>query len=171
MELNLENLSIEELETLLQEEKVKTVNLRNKIKTKMLKVSAELKRYNVSTGPAGTAIDYQKNVKKQLIEKIKAARQYNSKLTKQWDSIKDLTGLSAIHAVLIGFDNIDTSKQVEMLRNLGYSEAEIDIILAEIRGDEEYDELKEKAADIIVNYYIGDAEEVDENDIGVNPYL
>lgn len=169
--MELEKLSIQELETLLEEEKVKTINLRNKIKTKMLKISVELKRYNISTGPAGSSIDYQKNVKKQLIAKIQAARQYNTKLTKQWDSIKDLTGLSAIHAVLIGFDNIDTSKQVEILRNLGYSEAEIDIILAEIRGDEEYDELKEKAADIIVNYYLGDEEEVDENDVGVNPYL
>ena len=169
--MELEKLSIQELETLLEEEKVKTINLRNRIKTKMLKISAELKRYNISTGPAGSSIDYNKNVKKQLIAKIQAARQYNTKLTKQWDSIKDLTGLSAIHAVLIGFDNIDTSKQVEILRNLGYSEAEIDIILAEIRGDEEYDELKEKAADIIVNYYLGDEEEVDENDVGVNPYL
>lgn len=169
--MELEKLSIQELEKLLEEEKVKTINLRNRIKTKMLKISVELKRYNISTGPASSPINYQKNVKKQLIAKILAARQYNTKLTKQWDSIKDLTGLSAIHAVLIGFDNIDTSKQVEMLRNLGYSEPEIDIILAEIRGDEEYDELKEKAGDIIVNYYLGDEEEVDENDVGVNPYL
>ncbi len=169
--MELEKLSIAELEALLEAEKVKTTNLRNKIKNKMLKISTELKRYNISTGPSSGPIDYQKNIKRQLIAKIQAARQYNTKLTEQWDSIKDLTGLSAIHAVLIGFDNIDTSKQVEILRNLGYSEAEIDIILAEIRGDEEYEELKDKAADIIVNYYLGDAEEADENDVGVNPYL
>lgn len=170
--MELESLSIKELEALLEEEQIKGKNLRNKIKTKMLKISVEMKRYNISTGNTEGGIDYNKNIKQQLIARIKAARQYNTKLSGQWNQIKDLTGLSALHAILLNFDNIDTSKQVEILRNLGYSEAEIDIILAEIRGDEEYDELKDKAGDILVNYYLGNnAEEADENDIGVNPYL
>lgn len=170
--MELEKLSIPQLENLLEEEQIKGQNLRNKIKTKMLKISAEMKRYNISTGNIEFGnIDYNKNIKRQLIAKINAARKYNAKLSSQWDSIKDLSGLAALHKVLVEFDNVDTSKQVEILRNLGYSESEIDIILAEIRGDEDYEELKDKANDIIVNYYLGDAEEVDENDVGVNPYL
>lgn len=169
--MELEKLSIHELEAILEEEKAKGTELINKIKTKMLKISAEMKRYNISTVPLGISLNYNQNIKQQLIAKIRAARQYNMKLSVQWNEIRNLSGLKALHKILISYDNVDTSKQVEILRNLGYSEAEIDIILAEIRGDEEYDELKEKAADIIVNHYLGNEEEVDEDDVGINPYL
>lgn len=169
--MELEKLSIHELEAILEEEKAKGTELINKIKTKMLKISAEMKRYNISTAPLSISLNYNQNIKQQLIAKIRAARQYNMKLSVQWNEIRNLSGLEALHKILISYDNVDTSKQVEILRNLGYSEAEIDIILAEIRGDEEYDELKEKAADIIVNHYLGNEEEVDEDDVGINPYL
>lgn len=169
--MELEKLSINELEAVLEEEKAKGTELINKIKTKMLKISAEMKRYNISMAPLSISLNYNQNIKQQLIAKIRAARQYNMKLSAQWNEINNLSGLEALHKILIGYDNVDTSKQVEILRNLGYSEAEIDIILAEIRGDEEYDELKEKAADIIVNHYLGNQEEVDEDDVGINPYL
>lgn len=169
--MELEKLSINELETVLEEEKAKGTELVNKIKTKMLKISTEMKRYNISMAPLSISINYNQNIKQQLIAKIRAARQYNMKLSAQWNEIRNLSGLETLHKILISYDNVDTSKQVEILRNLGYSEAEIDIILAEIRGDEEYDELKEKAADIIVNHYLGNEEEVDEDDVGINPYL
>lgn len=169
--MELEKLSINELEAVLEEEKAKGTELINKIKTKMLKISTEMKRYNISMAPLSISLNYNQNIKQQLIAKIKAARQYNMKLNAQWNEISNLSGLEALHKILISYDNVDTSKQVEILRNLGYSEAEIDIILAEIRGDEEYDELKEKAADIIVNHYLGNEEEVDEDDVGINPYL
>lgn len=169
--MELENLSIQELQKLLKEEQLKGKEIRNKMRVKMLKVSAEMRRYGVSTG-GYTKIDLNKNVKQQLIAQIKAARQYNQKLSAQWDKIKDITGVDALKAILIGFDNIDTSKQVEILRNLGYSESEIDIILAQVSGDEEYDELKEKANDIMADYYF-----VKENNEGgqqiksSNPYM
>lgn len=168
--MELENLSVAELEKILEEETVKSVNLRNKIKTKMLKISVEMKRYEVSTGPKISSTDFNKNIKAQLITKIKTARAYNTKLNSEWNKIKDLTGIQALHSILIGFDNIEASKQVEILRNIGYSEEEIDIILSQIRGDEEYEELKEKANDIIVNWYLDNGGEIDTGFEAVNPY-
>lgn len=150
--MELENMSIEELQKLLKEEQIKGKELRNKMRVKMMKISTEMKRYGFTT-PKDKPISYSENVKKQLIAKIKMQRAENAKLSKQWDQVKNLTGIEAMKAVLVGFDNIDVSKQVEILRNLGYSESEIDIILSQISGDEDYDELKEKANDIMVNYY------------------
>lgn len=161
--MELENMNIEELQKLLKEEQIKGKEIRNKMRVKMMKISTEMKRYGFTT-PRTKPINYNENVKKQLIAQIQMQRTENAKLNKQWDQIKNLTGVDAMRAALIGFDNIDVSKQVEILRNLGYSESEIDIILSQISGDEDYDELKEKANDIMVNYYIkesGPAETVE----------
>ena len=56
--MELEKLSIHELEAILEEEKAKGTELINKIKTKMLKISAEMKRYNISTTPLGISLNY-----------------------------------------------------------------------------------------------------------------
>lgn len=169
--MDLENLSIEELQKILKEEQLKGKEIRNKIRVKMLKISAEMRRYGISTGDT-TKIDLNKNIKQQLIAQIKAARQYNQKLSSQWNEIKDITGIGALKSILSNFDNIDTSKQVEILRNLGYSEEEIDIILAQISGDEDYDELKEKANDVMANYYFTrENEEGGQQIRSSNPYL
>lgn len=168
--MDLENLSVKELEALLQQEQLKGKNLRNKIKTKMLKISVEMKRYNISTGEPNT-VNYTKNIKRQLIAKIRSAQSYNKTLAKQWDAIKDTTTINALNAILLGYDNITVSKQVEMLRNIGYSEEEIDIILSEIRGDEDYEELKDKADTIITNHYIEEGGVIVGDDyIPPNPY-
>lgn len=171
--MDLEKLSVEQLQKLLKEEQLKGKEIRNKIRVKMLRISAEMRRYGISTSGSGSAtIDLSKNIKQQLIAQIKAARLYNQKLSSQWNQIKDVTGIAALKSIFSGFDNIDTSKQVEILRNLGYSEEEIDIILAQVSGDEDYDELKEKANDIMANYYF--AEENRENGQQIkssNPYM
>lgn len=56
--MELEQLSINELETILEEEKAKGTELVNKIKTQMLKISVEMKRYNISTAPLSISINY-----------------------------------------------------------------------------------------------------------------
>ena len=151
--MELEKLSVAELEALLKEEQVKGKNLKNKIRNKMLRISAQMKRYDISAGPGGKPLNFNSNVKKQLIAQIKQAQAYNKKLETQWAKIEPITALDVLKTTLGDFDNINVSKQVEILRNLGYSEEEIDIILSQISGDENYDELKEKANDILVDYY------------------
>ena len=168
--MDLENLSVKELEALLNQEQLKGKSLRNKIKTKMLKISVEMKRYNISTGEPNT-VDYTKNIKRQLIAKIRSAQSYNRTLTQQWEAIKNITTADVLNATLLGYGNITVSKQVEILRNIGYSEEEIDIILSEIRGDEEYEELKDKADTILTNHYIAEGGVVVGDDyIPPNPY-
>jgi hypothetical protein len=56
--MELEKLSIHELEAILEEEKAKGTELINKIKTRMLKISAEMKRYNISMAPLGISLNY-----------------------------------------------------------------------------------------------------------------
>lgn len=169
----LNQLSVKELKALVEEEKKGIEELRGQIKTKMLKISAAMKKYDISTGNVNTHIKFEKgdNVKAQLIQKLMSARQYRIKLQGQFNEIKDVDALDILQRVITNFDNVEASKQVEILRNLGYSEDEIDIILAEISGDEDYDELKEKAQDILVDYYEQQGETTDDiDDVTGNPY-
>lgn len=169
----LNQLSVKELKALVEEEKKGVEELRGQIKSKMLRISAAMKRYDISTGNVNAHIKFEEgsNVKTQLIQKLMNARQYRMKLQMQYNQIKDVGALDILQRVITGFDNVEVSKQVEILRNLGYSEDEIDIILAEISGDEDYDELKEKAQDILANYYEQQGETTENiDDVTGNPY-
>lgn len=169
----LNQLSVKELKTLVEEEKKGVEELRVQIKSKMLSISAAMKKYDISTNNINTHIKFEEgaNVKLQLIQKLMSARAYRIKLQEQFNQIKGVSALDILQKVITNFDNVEVSKQVEILRNLGYSEDEIDIILAEISGDEDYDELKEKAQDILVDYYEQQGETTDDiDDIISNPY-
>lgn len=169
----LNQLSVKDLKALIEEEKKSIEELRGQIKSKMLRISAAMKKYDISTGNVNAHIKFEEgaNVKAQLIQKLMNARQYRIKLHEQYNQIKDVSALDLLQKTITGFDNVEVSKQVEILRNLGYSEDEIDIILAEISGDEDYDELKEKAQDILVNYYEQQGETTDDiDDVISNPY-
>ena len=167
---NLESLSLRELEKILEGEKNQIKHYRAKIKSKMVQISASMKKYDISTGPDMT-IQFDQMKKAQLISKIKSARIYKNQLMKQFDTIKNVSIESALNALLLGYGNITVSKEVEMLRNIGYSESEIDIILSEIRGDETYEELKDKADTIITNHYLDEGGiEVGDDYIPPNPY-
>lgn len=170
---DLDNLSISKLQEILDAEIKETNSIRGQIKSKMLQISRDMKRYEISTGGVGSTIRYdgKANVKKQLISKIRAARSYRTKLTGQLAQISNINGLKLLQNFITGLDNIDASKQVEILRNLNYSEEEIDYILTQISGDEDYDELKEKAEDIMVQYYMENGETTDNiDDVVTNPY-
>lgn len=169
----LNQLSIKELKALIEEEKKGVEELRGQIKSRMLRISVAMKKYDISTGNVNAHIKFEEgnNVKAQLIQKLMNARQYRMKLQMQYNQIKDVSALDILQRIITNFDNVEVSKQVEILRNLGYSEDEIDIILAEISGDEDYDELKEKAQDILVNYYEQQGETTDNiDDIVSNSY-
>lgn len=137
----------------------------------MLQISRDLKKYEISVGPKIGPINFDSNVKAQLISQIHSIRSYKAKLNKQYEEIKNITTKDLLNKSMSTWDNIDTSKQVEILRNLGYSENEIDIILSQIRGDEDYDELKEKANDIMANYYEETMETIPHGEeVAINPY-
>lgn len=169
---DLNKLSVRELQDLLSKEESRAKELRGLIKTKMLKISSDFKRYEVGRTKNGGNVNFNngENIKRQLINKIMGMQKYNEKLRSQWNEIKGLDSKQLLHKALTSFDNIEVSKQVEILRNIGYSESEIDIILAQIRGDEEYEELRDKAEQIMVDWYLENGGEIADDDYAVNPY-
>lgn len=169
----LETLSAAELQKILDAEIRETNVVRGQIKSKMLEISRDMKKYDISTGGVGSAIkfDGKANIKRQLIDRIRSARSYRLKLNKQFAQISNISARNILQNIITGFDNINVSKQVEILRNLGYSEEQIDYILTKISGDEDYDELKEKAEDAMVEWYQENGETTDNiDDVVRNPY-
>lgn len=165
------NLNTIELTKILKEEQREIANLRKEIKTQMLRVSQTMKKYTISTKGIDLPINLEKgNAKLQLINRINEARAYKAVLKNQLSTIKGISEKEILHKFFTdqSVDNIEVSKQVEILRNIGYSEEEIDVILAQIRGDEDYEELRDKAEQIILEWFLQNGEE--EGFEPVNPY-
>lgn len=171
--VNLENLSYQQLEDLLDVEAKKTTELRNKIKTEILRISSDFKKYEVGQVKKIDNVGFKYNTKKALIlAKLRATIEYNQQLSIQLNQIKTTSSKKMLNALLGSFDNIRESKQIIILRNMGYSEEEINIILREIRGDEEYEELQEVAEIIIADWYQSQLEDGDDGLIEpINPFL
>ena len=95
---------------------------------------------------------------------------YKAVLKNQLETIKGISEKDILHKFFTSqnVDNIEVSKQVEILRNIGYSEEEIDVILTQVRGDEDYEELRDKAEQIILEWYLQNGGE--EGFEPVNPY-
>lgn len=170
---NLENLSYKQLDELYTKEVKKTMEIRNKIKTEMLRISTDFKKFEVSGGKIIKNKDFTDKTKKALLlAKLRARIAYNQQLSRQLSQIKKVNSKDMLNALLGGFDNITESKQVAILRNMGYSDEEINIILKEIHGDEEYEELKEKAETVIADWYKSQLEDGEDGLIKpVNPFL
>ena len=170
---NLEDLSYKQLEELYAKEVKKTMEIRNKIKTEILRVSTDFKKFEVSESKIIKNKDFTNKTKKALLlAKLRATIAYNQQLSRQLSQIKKVNSKDMLSALLGGFDNITESKQVAILRNMGYSADEINIILKEIRGDEEYEELKEIAETVIADWYQSQLEDGDDGLIEpVNPFL
>lgn len=165
------NLNTIELTKILKEEQREIANLRKEIKTHMLRVSQAMKKYTISTKGVDLPINLEKgNVKQELIRRISEARAYKAVLKNQLSTIKGISDRDILNKFFTSqnVDNIEVSKQVEILRNIGYSEEEIDVILAQIRGDEDYEELRDKAEQIILEWYLENGAE--EGFEAVNPY-
>lgn len=171
--VELDSLSFQQLEDLLDKEVKKTTELRNKIKTEILKFSVDFKRYEVGGVKRIDNKDFKFKTKRALlIAKLRATIEYNQQLSRQLNQIRTASSKEMLNAMLGSFNNIKDSKQVIILRNMGYSEEEIGIILKEIRGDEEYEELQEVAETIIADWYQSQLEDGDDGLIEpTNPFL
>lgn len=165
------NLTTIELTKILKEEQKEIASLRKEIKSHMLRVSQTMKKYTISTKGIDLPINLEKgSAKLQLINRINEARAYKAVLKNQLETIKGISEKDILHKFFTSqnVDNIEVSKQVEILRNIGYSEEEIDVILAQVRGDEDYEELRDKAEQIILEWYLQNGGE--EGFEPVNPY-
>lgn len=170
---NLESMSFQQLEDIYSEEIKKTTELRNKIKTEILRIGIDFKKYEIGEVKRIDNNDFRYDTKKALLlAKIRATITYNQQLLRQLNQIKTVSSKDMLGALLGSYDNIRESKQVAILRNMGYSEEEINVILKEIRGDEEYEELKEVSETIIADWYQSQREDNDDGLIEpVNPFL
>lgn len=94
-------------------------------------------------------------IKQQLIRKIMAAR---AAIVKVRTATRDLGRLSFSSFERAYMGDLTVSAAVQILRNLGASEEDIEQILLMIRGDENYDELREVYADYQINKYLEENE-------------
>lgn len=170
VDLNL--LSVEQLKLVLKQQRSQARAIAKEIQVEMLRISNETKRYGARVIPVSKLqLNGFKTEQQFLIEKIKEAAAHNRRLQSQLSRLRNSTGLESIRSI-IDKDLIGESKLVTILEKLGYSQDQIDYILPRLRGDEEYDELKEKASDIIVEYYQNnEGLEEQEDYIPENPYF
>lgn len=170
--IDLGHLSIEQLKLILKQQRNQARATAKEIQAEMLRISSETKRYGARIVPVSKLqLDGFKTEQQFLIEKIKEAAAHNLKLQSQLQRLRKSNGLDSLKSI-IDESLIGESKLITILERLGYSSEQIDYILPRLRGDEEYDELREKASDIIVDYYQNnEGLEEQEDYVPENPYF
>lgn len=140
---NLQNLSIRELESLLLEELDNVRKAEEHFQKKKVELALNFKRIDPKVNKISTTIDLthtNESIKAELIRRIMAARNEVKRinaLTAKMGSIPFSEFEQTFNAELT------ESKVVQILRNLHATDEEINDMLQILRGDEDYEEIRD----------------------------
>lgn len=139
----LSQLSVKELENELMKELKNVEDAKSRFTQKKIDLSLNYKRIDPKVEKIKTTIDIrltEQSIKQDLIKRIMAARLQVKKI----DSMTSRLGTLSFSEFESTFNSALTeSRVVSILRNLGATDEEIEELLQTLRGDEDYEELKD----------------------------
>lgn len=136
--------SIEELQVELQKELQNIENAKQKFERRKMEISLNYKKISPKAHKINTLVDFtlgQQPMKTELIKRIQAARAEVNRIEKLTAQLGNIA-FSEFERTF----NVDLtdSKVVRILRNLHATEEDIEAMLLILRGDEDYEEIRDQ---------------------------
>lgn len=160
----LSQLSVKELENELMKELKNVEDAKSRFTQKKIDLSLNYKRIDPKVEKIKTTIDIrltEQSIKQDLIKRIMAARLQVKKI----DSMTSRLGTLSFKEFESTFNSALTeSRVVSILRNLGVDDEGIEELLKTLRGDEDYNELRDIANTYLIDKHFGGFEETDVDD-------
>lgn len=150
----LNNLSIRDLEAELLKELQNVEAAKKRFSAKKAALALNFKKIDVKGIKIPTTHDFslsEQSIKQDLVRRIMLARGEVSRIN---NLTANLGNISFKEFETTFGASLTDSKIVQILRNLHATDEEIDELLSQMRGDEDYDEIKDRYDDYKVNQMI-----------------